>query len=190
MSKQVIGFIVVCLVSIHASFAQYNFFTAQTNDSLTTDFYKRSLRVTTIVLYQMNVHDIGASFFIHNSLDRISYYIECKTNLPGRYVITGNQLQGLGVSQMIVPYRSFSCNIGIARAVTRNWFVYAAPGFVAQRTYYTNTENSLFTYTIPKHGMWYTATFGGMYAANNKLSAQAGIDIFNKNLLVGIGYTF
>lgn len=190
MIKRIYVALFVSMCCLQISYAQINFFTNQSDDSLTTDFYKRSLKTTAIVLGNSKTYDIGVSIFRHNSIDRISLYADFKINTQHRYVITGTEINGLGITQKKIPYRSFSCNIGIARAVTRNWFVYAAPGFVAQRSYFENTVGDAYSYTISKHGMWYNMTFGGLYVADNKLSVQAGMDIFNKNLQIGIGYTF
>lgn len=172
-----------------SGFSQINFFTSDANDSLTTDFYKRNLKLTALVIGNIQSKDVGASFFIHNPDDRISYYFDFKTNLKSDYVISGTEINGNGIQQKIIPYRSFICNVGIARGFTRNWFIYGATGFVAKRSYFENSTTDTYSYNIPNHGMWYNLSLGAMYVSDNKISVQAGMDLYNKSINFGLGYT-
>lgn len=189
MLKRGLLLLSIGLLSVLSGYAQFNFFTNQDDDSLSTDFYTRSLNYTALAIGNIKTYDVGFSLFIHNQTDRISWYFDCKTNTHSRYVITGTEIEGSGITQKKIPYRSLTCNIGIARAVTRNWFVYAAPGFVAQRSYYTNTVDAAYSYSIPKHGMWYNITCGGMYVSDNRISAQIGMDLYYKTIQIGLGYS-
>lgn len=171
-------------------FSQINFFSADIDDSLSTDFYKRNNKITCIVLGNLPSKQVGASFFIHNPTNRISYYIDCKTNIEQRYVISGTEIGGTGIQQKKIPYRSINFNVGIARGITRNWFIYGATGIIAQRSYFENESSNAYSYSIPKHGMWYNVGFGGMYVSEMNLSIQAGMDIYDRSINFGIGYTW
>ena len=37
--------------------------------------------------------------------------------------------------------------------------------------------------------MWFNIACGGMYVFDNKLSAQIGMDLFYKNVQIGLGYS-
>jgi hypothetical protein len=182
--------IIVLLLLCQVGFSQINFFTTDADDSLTTDFYKRNKNVTALVLANVKNGQFGASFFVHNSTDRISYYVDCKTNFQTTYVIKGDEINGNGTAQKSVPYTSFSMNFGVARAFTRNTFVYASTGIVARKTYFENSVGSAYSFIIPNHGMWYNLGFGALYVTNKNFSLQAGVDLFDKSINLGLGYTF
>ena len=181
--------IALILVSIQG-FSQINFFTSESFDSLSNNFYSRNSKITCIALGNYSNKEAGAAFVIHNTEDKISYIIGLKTNIPSRYIITGNEIGGTGIQQKKIPYRILGFDVGIARGVTRNWMIFATSGFVAQKSYFENSTSDLYAYSIPNHGMWYNLNFGGMYISNNNLSFLAGMDILKRTINIGIGYTW
>ncbi|MDR2962444.1 MAG: hypothetical protein LBU90_02205 [Bacteroidales bacterium] len=172
--------------------SQTNFF-ANDDDALTKDFYKRSLHYTATALCNFPKWNVGAAFVIHSSVNRISFYFDAKINTLQRYTIHGWEFDAEGQKTAIsksVPYNNLLVNAGIARGVTRNVMLYAAVGFRAQSTDFTNTAGSGQSFTIPRQGLQHNLGLGVIYITDRKFTFQAGMDLSDLSINTGIGYTW
>lgn len=182
---------ILCLVCacMHNIYGQEHFFTESADDSLTTDFYKRSIRISITANCMIKTYDAGISLTLHNGHDKLSYYMQYLTNTKQSYIVKGNEIAGEQIMEKQIPYSSHLLQIGIAKAVTRNWLIFAAQGFQFQQSAYTPVAYDDFYYSIQKQGMKYAISFGAIYVADNKITASVGIDTFNKLLHLGVGYS-
>jgi hypothetical protein len=182
-----------------SSFAQLNFFGAD-DDALTKDFYKRSIRYTATAVCNLPKFNVGAAFLLHSPNNRISFYFDAKINTKQKYTIDGWKIDNVGHTQTPiskrVTYQYLLANVGIARAVTRNFILYAAVGVCAQNTNFTNNEITQETpystqyYTIPRQGLQHNFGVGALYVTNKKFTLQLGMDLFDRSINTGIGYTW
>ncbi len=173
------------------SFAQINFFGTD-DDAQTKDFYKRSMRYTATAVCNFPKFNIGAAFLLHSQQDRISFYFDAKVN-KRTYDIEGFEIDAeqnkLPITES-VKYDYLLANIGIARGVTRNWIIYAAVGVVAQRTDLSNEIGSGRIFTIPRQGLQHNFGVGAFYVTDKKITIQLGMDLFDRSINTGIGYTW
>jgi len=182
-----------------SSFAQTNFFAAD-DDAQTKDFYKRSMRYTSTVLgnFSKGKIDVGAAFLLHSPNDRISFYFDAKINAKRYYNIAGIEIDNVERTEMPilqkkeVSYQSLLVNVGMARAVTRNFILYAAVGVCAQNTDFKNKATPYYTdnYNIPRQGIQHNLGIGALYVTDKKFTFQLGMDLFDLSINTGIGYTW
>lgn len=185
--KKIIFIITFCALAT-TSFAQQNFFGAD-DDALTKDFYKRSMHYTATALCNFPKWNVGAAFMFHSPNDRISFYFDAKINAKQRYTIEGFENNTIAISKS-VNYQSLLANVGIARAVTRNFILYAAVGVSAQKTDFKNSAGSGKNFEIPRQGLQHNFGIGVFYVTNKKLTFQLGMDLFDRSVNTGIGYTW
>ena len=183
---QLLAFIVLS----QTAWGQVNFFTNEEQDSLAKNFYERGEKITVLAVTNVPSLQYGATTFIHNAENKTSYFFELKTNLSRRYVITGEELYGDGIRQKEVAYTTQSLNTGFARGFTRNWFVYGGFGVVIKNTKFDNQVEDNFRYHIPNNGVWFNIVGGAMYVANNNVSVLAGLDMYDRSITLGLGYTW
>lgn len=183
---------IICTFCISLSgMAQINFFDSNEKDLATKDFYKRSVKYTVNAIISTPNLETGLSFFSHQPIDRVSYYFDFKTNIIGSYDITGEEINGTGIIQKKVRYRSATTNIGIGHGFTRNLVIYASLGMVAQKTYdFKNTIASGYNFFVSKHGLYPNYGIGLLYVDNSKWSGQFGIDLYDRSISFGCGYTW
>lgn len=193
MTIKKIFFILAFSVFATTSFAQLNFFGAD-DDALTKDFYKRSMRYTATAVCNFPKFNVGAAFLLHSSSNRISFYFDAKINTKQEYTINGWEIDNIEQTQTPiskrVSYQYLLANVGIARAVTRNFILYAAVGVVAQKTDFINTAGSGQNFTIPRQGVQHNFGVGVFYVTNKKFTFQLGMDLFDRSINTGIGYTW
>lgn len=182
-------FFLLMLFSIQG-FSQFNFFTSDTPDSTSKNFYSQNFSTTIVGVWNIKQKDAGITCLLHNQENKVSYYVSAKTNITSTYTISGNEINGTGIQQKLIPYRTLDFSVGIARGVTRNWILYIGNGFVAKRSYFENSTTDTYTYSIPHHGMWYNIHIGGMYVTNSKLTLMGGMDTYSRTINFGIGYTW
>lgn len=173
-----------------SSIGQVNFFTDDAQDSLATNFYQRDKRFSALVITSLPSLQTGAIGFIHNNENRSSYYVSVKTNGSRRYVVDGEECYGEGVRQKELAYTASSVNFGLARGFTRNWFLMGGLGMLVKRTNFTNKVEDNYRYHITNQGIWLDIFAGTMYVADNGLSLLAGMDLNDRSVTIGLGYTW
>ena len=172
------------------SYAQVNFFTADTEDSLATNFYQRGKQFSVLPVVNFPTLQTGFVCFLHNETDRASYYFEAKTNVCRRYVIEGEECYGEGTREKEVGYNTSSFNIGLGRGFTRNWFIYGGVGVVIKKTFYDNEVEDSYRYWVTNEGVWFNLVVGTMFVTNKNISALAGLDLYDRTVTIGVGYTW
>lgn len=185
--------IILCFVLAAVSselFAQVNFFTNETEDSLATNFYKRDKKLTALIVGNVPSLQFGAACFIHNADNRASYYLEAKSNFNRRYILEGEECNGEGVREKEVAYTTTSYNIGIGRGFTRNWFIYGGVGVVVKHTHYENEVEDNYRYWVTNDGVWFNIVGGAMYVTDKNFSILAGMDLYDRSVTLGFGYTW
>ncbi|MCQ2959658.1 MAG: hypothetical protein MJ198_05645 [Bacteroidales bacterium] len=187
--KFILNFFILILLS-QATFSQVNFFTDEETDSLATNFYQRNKQITTMIVGNLPSMQFGTALFIHNAEDKISYYVEAKSDFNRRYVIEGEECNGDGIRQKEVAYKTTSLNVGVARGFTRNWFIYAGAGFVLKNTEFENVVENNYRYNVPNNGVWFNMAAGTMYVFDNNFSALVGLDLYDRSVTIGLGYTW
>jgi len=189
------------------SFAQTNFFGAD-DDAQTKDFYKRSMRYTATVLgnFSKDKIGVGTAFLLHSPGDRISFYFDAKINAKPKYTIDIVEFDKIEQTTLLVDttihHISFLANVGIARAVTRNFILYAAVGVSAQKTFaegnfcnpvsnpVSDTRYYRKHYNITRQGLQHNFGIGVFYVTDKKFTFQLGMDLFDLSINTGIGYTW
>ncbi|MDR1761559.1 MAG: hypothetical protein LBR55_03825, partial [Bacteroidales bacterium] len=167
-----------------SSFAQVNFFGAD-DDAQTKDFYKRSMRYTVTALCNFPKYNVGAAFLLHSPYNRISFYFDAKINIQQYYTIDGTEIIDVETTNSIsksVRYKYVLANVGIARAVTRNFILYAAVGICAQKTDFSNSAGSNSYYSIPRQGVQHNFSVGVFYVTDKKFTFQLGMDLFDRSI--------
>ncbi len=177
------------LLSVSA-IGQVNFFTDDAQDSLATNFYQRNKRFSALVVSSLPTLQTGATVFIHNKENRSSYYVSLKSNFNRRYVVNGEECYGEGVRQKELAYTASSLNVGLARGFTRNWFIFAGFGMLVKQTHYSNVIEDNYRYHISNQGVWLDVAAGTMYVADNGLSLLAGMNLNDRSVTIGLGYTW
>lgn len=172
------------------AFCQVNFFTDDEADSLATNFYQRNKKVTALVVGNLPSFQVGAALFLHNEENRASYFFETKSNFNRRYVINGVECYGEGTRQKEVAYTTSSFTVGLGRGFTRNWFIYGGVGVVVKQTEFDNKVEDNYRYTVPNHGVWFNFVGGAMYVLDNDLSVLAALDLYDRSLTFGFGYSW
>lgn len=188
--KGLIIYILGAILMSQTAFSQVNFFTDDETDTLSTNFYQRNKSITTLAVCNIPSLQVGASFFIHNAENRVSYYLELKSNFSRRYVIDGVECYGDGTREKEVAYNATNLNVGLARGFTRNWFIYGGVGVVVKHTSYENEVENNYRYTVPNNGVWFNLVGGVMYVLDNNFSASVGIDLYDRDVTLGLGYTW
>jgi len=202
--------ILLCAFGIIATagFTQVNFFGAD-DDAQTKDFYKRSMHYTAVAVcnfqkfpkfkedstFSFPEFNAGAAFLLHLPTNRISFYFDAKVNAKQQYKIYGTKIDNAEktttpVLDSVVSYQSLLANVGIARAVTRNWIIYAAVGVSAQNTNFKNKHESGQNFTIPRQGVRHNFGAGVLYVTDKKFTFQLGMDLLDRSINTGIGYTW
>ncbi len=182
--------LIVSLSLTQTLFAQVNFFTNDETDSLSTDFYQRNCKMTVLAVANVPSLQFGGSLFIHNDEDKISYFLDAKSNFGRRYVIDGVECNGEGTRQKEVSFVENSFNVGFGRGVKRNLLVYGGIGFIVKETKYDNEIENNYRYTVPNHDIWFNLVGGVVYVLKNNMSALVGLDIYDRSLTLGVGYTW
>lgn len=172
------------------TWGQVNFFTNEEQDSLAKNFYERGEKITVLAVANIPSLQFGATTFIHNTENKASYFFEIKSNVNRRYVISGEELYADGFRQKEISYTTQSFNTGLARGFSRNWFVYGGFGVIVKHSKFDNQVEDNYRYHIPNQGVWLNIVGGAMYVANNKFSMLAGLDLYDKSITLGFGYTW
>ena len=182
--------LLVSIIVTQSVSAQVNFFTNEEADSSSTDFYLRNKKMTVYAIANVPSLQFGGSLFIHNNDDRISYFFEAKSNFGRRYVIEGEECYGEGTRQKEVSYTASAFNIGFGRGIKRNLLVYGGIGFIVKETRYDNEIENNYRYTVPNHDIWFNIVGGVGYVLNNNISALLGLDLYDRSVTLGVGYTW
>lgn len=188
MRMKKIYMLCVCVCCIASSLsAQVNFFTKET-DTLYPSFYARSQSVTLMAVSVLPHYMFGISCFVHNNNDYVSYYVGFATNGAQNKTITAVEKDGSTTMQLRIPFTYLQSHVGMAQGLTRNLFAYIHTGFVYTYSTFTPTHDTYSYADIPQ-GMNILLGFGVLYVTESKLSFQAGMQSFQRNFVVGIGYT-
>lgn len=171
------------------AFGQVNFFTDDSMDSLATNFYQRNKKATIVAIMNVPSLQVGAIGFIHNGENKASYFVELKSNFGRHYVVNGEECYGEGTRQKDLPYRTTSLNVGVSRGFTRNWFIYGGFGMVVKRTDFDNKIEDNYRYHIDNQGVWFNVAVGAMYVTDSDFSVLAGMDLYDRSVTLGIGYS-
>lgn len=169
--------------------AQTFFFVDKEVDSTSNDFYEYHKKFS--VLYQINLPNnfYGVTLVLHNEEQRLSYYLEAKTNWQNTEIITGQEIDNTNNEiQKRVTFSEFKIGSGLAIPVLKNFLVYGNVGIRYIKTYRDYTPDRGYNFAYRNEADLHVAA-GVIYVSDKGLSLQCGLDIITKTLDFGIGFT-
>lgn len=186
MKKILISFFLI--VSLSSS-AQSFFFIEDLTDTASNDFYEYNKHFC--VMYQANWPEnlFGLSLFIHNEDQRLSYYVEFKTNYKDDYIIDGEVIETGTKIQKRGSYSRYILGTGIGVPIRKNLMAYGNVGILYQKTLndINPDRGNNFDY---KDKTDFHLGVGFLYVTKKGFSGLVGADLTTLTLNVGIGYSF
>lgn len=179
-------------IGICATGYAQDFFADEAEDTIPKKFYEQERSVSLFYTLGYPNDYVGFSAFIHNNKDKFSFYIGARTNVMEQYYVTGYTVDSSASVRQLSHFNQTTVTVGLGGAIKPDLLLYVALGTTYR---YTSLNTQQYAdrgvlFTNPKNKFSLACDAGLMYILPIGLSFQAGADIFNSKLVVGVGYTF
>lgn len=180
----------LCCITL-SGFSQ-DFFADEAEDTIPKKFYEQERSLSLFYTLGYPNDNVGFTAVIHNTKDRFSYYASVRTNMWEQYFVTGYSVDSSSSVRQSTSFNQTTLTFGLGGAPLPNMLLFGALGATYR---YTSLQTEQYAdrgilFTNPKNKFALALDAGLMYITPFDISFLIGADVFNKKVLLGLGYAF